>query len=103
MAVCPEFDPASPLQFVINAAAGSSDADAKRAVIETALRAGGRRGELLFCSPAQLARVAHKVKLEGNELYAMIETWADHIGALGTPKLPKAPRLRKMRNRAGRG
>jgi hypothetical protein len=46
-----------------------------------------------------LARVAHKVKLEGNELYAMIETWADHIGALGTPKLPKAPRLRKMRNR----
>ena len=60
MAVCPEFDPASPLQFVINAAAGSSDADAKREVIETALRADGRRGELLFCSPAQLARVAHK-------------------------------------------
>ena len=58
MAVCPEVDPASPLQFVINAAAGSSDADAKREVIETALRAGGRRGELLFCSPAQLARVA---------------------------------------------
>ena len=60
MAVCPEVDPASPLQFVINAAAGSSDADAKREVIETALRAGGRRGELLFCSPAELARVAHK-------------------------------------------
>jgi diacylglycerol kinase family enzyme len=60
MAVCPEVDPASPLQFVINAAAGSSDADAKREVIETALLAGGRRGELLFCSPAQLARVAHK-------------------------------------------
>jgi diacylglycerol kinase family enzyme len=60
MAVCPEIDPASPLQFVINAAAGSSDADAKRAVIETALRAGGRRGELLFCSPAELARVAQE-------------------------------------------
>ena len=60
MAVCPEVDPASPLQFVINAAAGSSDEDAKREVIETALRAGGRRGELLFCSPAELARVAHE-------------------------------------------
>ena len=60
MVVCPEFDPASPLQFIINAAAGSSDADAKREVIETALRAGGRRGELLFCSPAELARVAQK-------------------------------------------
>ena len=46
-----------------------------------------------------LARVAHKVNLEGNELYAMIEAWADHIVAIGTPKLPKAPRLRKMRNR----
>jgi len=46
-----------------------------------------------------LARVAHKVKLEGNELYALIEAWADHIGPLGTPKLPKAPRMRKMRSR----
>ena len=43
MAVCPEVDPASPLQFVINAAAGSGEADAKREVIEDALRAGGRR------------------------------------------------------------
>ena len=60
MAVCPEVDPASPLQFVINAAAGSSDEDAKREVIETALRAGGRRGELLFCSPTELTRMAHK-------------------------------------------
>ena len=60
MAVCPEIDPASPLQFVINAAAGSSDADAKREVIETALRAGGRRGDLLFSRPAELARVAQK-------------------------------------------
>ena len=58
MAVCPELDPASPLQFVINAAAGSSDADAKREVIEAALNAGGRRGDLLFSRPAELARVA---------------------------------------------
>jgi diacylglycerol kinase family enzyme len=56
----PEIDVASPLQFVINAAAGSSDAEAKREVIEAALRAGGRRGDLLFCSPAELTGVAHQ-------------------------------------------
>ncbi len=60
MAACPEIDPASPLQFVVNAAAGSSDADSKREVIEAALRAGGRCGDLLFCRPAELARVAHE-------------------------------------------
>ena len=54
MAAIPEIDRASPLQFVINAAAGSSDAQAKREVIEAALRAGGRQGDLLFCSPAEL-------------------------------------------------
>lgn len=60
MAVCPEIDPASPLQFVINTAAGSGDVDTKREVIEAALRAGGRRGDLLFCGPAELARVARE-------------------------------------------
>ena len=60
MAVCPDVDPASPLQFVINAAAGSSDADTKRDVIEAALRAAGRRGDLLFSRPAELAQVAHQ-------------------------------------------
>jgi diacylglycerol kinase family enzyme len=60
MAVCPEVDPAAPLQFVINAAAGSSDADTRREVIETELRAAGRRGELLFSRPAELARVAQQ-------------------------------------------
>ena len=60
MAACPEIDPASPLQFVINAAAGSSDADTKREVIEGALQADRRRGELLFSRPAELARVAQE-------------------------------------------
>ena len=60
MADCPTIDPASPLQFVINGAAGSSDADRKRAVIEAALQAGGRRGELLFSRPEELAGVAHQ-------------------------------------------
>jgi diacylglycerol kinase family enzyme len=60
MTAGPEIDSASPLQFVINAAAGSSDADTKREVIETALQVAGRRGELLFCRPADLARVAQE-------------------------------------------
>lgn len=53
-------DPEAPLQFVINAAAGSSDANTKRERIESVLRAEGRRGELHFCTPAELAKVAHE-------------------------------------------
>ena len=55
---CPVLDPGAPLQFIINGAAGSSHADARRAVIEAGLRAGGRRGDLHFCSPGELHRVA---------------------------------------------
>ena len=51
-------DPAAPWQFVINAAAGSEGADARRALIEAALLAGGHRGDLHFSRPADLARVA---------------------------------------------
>jgi diacylglycerol kinase family enzyme len=58
MFVCPELDPLSPLQFVINAVAGSSDAQTKGEVINAALRAGARRGDLLYCSPGELAGVA---------------------------------------------
>lgn len=54
----PHLDPAADLLFVINAAAGALDLDAKRAVIESALAARGRKGELLVCRPAELARVA---------------------------------------------
>ena len=54
----PRLDPESALLFVINAAAGALDVDAKRAVIESALAAHGRKGELLTCGPADLARVA---------------------------------------------
>lgn len=60
MAALPEVDLASPLQFVVNAASGSSDAEVKREVVEAALRAGGRRGELLFCGPTELSRVSHQ-------------------------------------------
>ena len=54
----PRFDPAATLLFVINAASGALDLDAKRAVIQSALAAHGRKGELLTCQPADLARVA---------------------------------------------
>ncbi|MHB8787303.1 MAG: diacylglycerol/lipid kinase family protein [Thauera sp.] len=54
----PRLDPASPLLFVINAAAGAQDLDAKRAVLESALAASGRKGELLVCQPDELSRVA---------------------------------------------
>ena len=60
MTHCPTLDPAASLQFVINAAAGSSDAQTKREVIEAALRAGGRRGDLLFCDPTGLTGVAQE-------------------------------------------
>lgn len=54
----PHIDPAAALLFVINAAAGAFDLDAKRAVIQSALAAHGRKGELMTCQPADLARVA---------------------------------------------
>ena len=58
MTGCPEIDPAQPVQFVINAAAGSADAESRRGVIEAALQAAGRHGELRFSRPEDLAGVA---------------------------------------------
>ena len=54
----PPLNPESALLFVVNAAAGAFDTDAKRAVIESALAARGRKGEVLMCGPNDLARVA---------------------------------------------
>ncbi|MBB1076720.1 diacylglycerol kinase [Rhodoferax sp. 4810] len=56
----PPLDPAAPLLFVINAASGAQDVQVKRAVIEAALAARGRPGELLICAPIDLARVARE-------------------------------------------
>jgi len=60
----PCLDPAAALLFVINSAAGALDIDAKRAVIEAALAARGRTGELLICQPAQLLHVAIEAAAE---------------------------------------
>jgi diacylglycerol kinase family enzyme len=43
---------------VINGQAGSQDGDATRGAIHVALAAAGRTGELLYCTPADLKRVA---------------------------------------------
>ena len=56
----PEIDPAARLLFVINAASGRNDPDTTRHVIEEALRAAGRTGELLFARPDELARTAQQ-------------------------------------------
>ncbi|WP_048441955.1 diacylglycerol kinase family protein [Caenimonas sp. SL110] len=56
----PTLDPAAPIQFLINAAAGSSDADQKREIIESVLQVEGRLGQLYFCGPTDLARVARE-------------------------------------------
>lgn len=60
MADCPQLDPAAPLQFVINAASGNRDADERREVIESVLRSENRSGDLQFCTPAELPRVARE-------------------------------------------
>lgn len=54
----PDIDPGSPLLFVINGASGRAAADAVRSDIEGALAESGRRGELIFCEPGQVQRVA---------------------------------------------
>ena len=56
----PLFNPAAPLQFVVNGKAGHSDTDAKREVIESGLREAGRAGEVRFAGPGELARVARE-------------------------------------------
>jgi len=56
----PPIDPLATLLFVINSSSGALDIDAKRAVIESALDASGRNGELLICGPGELPRVARE-------------------------------------------
>ena len=53
-----EIDPASPLLFVINGASGASEASAKRDAIQDALDSAGRRGDLIFCKPAEIEGAA---------------------------------------------
>ena len=56
----PCHDPAAALLFVINSASGATDIDAKRGVIESALAARGRTGEIRVCAPEDLPGVAQR-------------------------------------------
>jgi diacylglycerol kinase family enzyme len=58
MHITPEIDPTAVMLFVINGSSGASDANAKSDAIQGALDLAGRRGELIFCEPAELGRVA---------------------------------------------
>lgn len=54
----PCLDPDSALLFLINASSGAWDVDAKRLMIESALAAHGRKGEVIICRPSELVRAA---------------------------------------------
>ncbi len=56
----PRVDTAAPLIFVLNAAAGSGQAQATRDVIEQALAEAGRAGQFLFAKPADLPHTARQ-------------------------------------------
>jgi diacylglycerol kinase family enzyme len=60
----PPLDRDASLTFIVNAASGRASADAKRAAIEGALAAAGRRGELRFAPSAELAAVARAAALQ---------------------------------------
>lgn len=54
------YDPAAPLQFVMNGKAGHSDCEATRDIIESGLREAGRAGTVLVAGPGELTRVARE-------------------------------------------
>jgi len=61
------FDTAAPLLFIINAASGRHDVEATRAAIEAALGAAGRRAELRFTRPEDLAHGARAAAASARE------------------------------------
>jgi diacylglycerol kinase family enzyme len=76
----PPIDPASPLIFVVNAATGTQQADEQRALIEGALKAAGRSGELVFCKPGNLAVAARQAAFKA----AVTRTAVVAVGGDGT-------------------
>jgi diacylglycerol kinase family enzyme len=76
----PLIDPVSPLIFVVNAAAGTQQADVLRALIEGALKAAGRTGELVFSEPENLPAVARQAAFKA----AVTHTAVVAVGGDGT-------------------
>jgi diacylglycerol kinase family enzyme len=79
MSAC-HIDPLAPLIFVINAAAGSSDGQAKRELIERALDQSGRSGQIVFARPTDLPRVAREAAVQA----AATHTAVVAVGGDGT-------------------
>ncbi len=72
MIALPELDPGAQMIFVINAAAGRHDEQAKRDVIEMALHKAGRTGELVFAEPAQLPAAAKRAAQQALAMHTAV-------------------------------
>jgi len=68
----PTIDPGAALQFVVNGAAGSNDADARRDTLQAALQAAGRRGALHFCQPGELAALARQAAQTAHSTHSAV-------------------------------
>lgn len=76
----PVIDPAAQLIFVINAKAGTQQADALRALIEDALKAADRAGACVFAEPADLAVASREAAFKA----AVTRTAVVAVGGDGT-------------------
>jgi diacylglycerol kinase family enzyme len=76
----PKIDPAAPLIFVVNAKADTLQADQLRGLIEDALKAADRVGELVFSEPQNLADAAHQAAFKA----AVTRTAVVAVGGDGT-------------------
>lgn len=65
-------DAKAPIYFIINVSAGSSNALALQQVIEDALQAAGRSGELIFCKPADLPDHARKAAIKASLAHSAV-------------------------------
>ena len=65
-------DSKAPIYFIINVLAGSSDSLALQQVIEDALQAAGRSGELIFCKPADLPDHARKAAIKASLAHSAV-------------------------------
>jgi diacylglycerol kinase family enzyme len=68
----PFIDPAAPLIFVVNAAAGTQQADAQRGLIEAALKEAGRIGEWVFSQPGSLAMASRQAAFKAAAMHTAV-------------------------------
>ncbi len=76
----PQINPAAPLIFVVNATAGTQQADAQRQLIEDALKQAGRAGELVISQPGDLAVASRQAAFKA----AVTHTAVVAVGGDGT-------------------